>query len=1274
MYPGDVLADRFVIERLAGSGGMGRVYRALDRVTGAPVALKLVTDVARDDERFAQEARVLSELTHPAIVKYVAHGITTQGQPFLAMEWLEGEDLAQRLARTGLGVSESVTVVRRIADGLAGAHARGVVHRDVKPSNVFLVRGDPSRAKLLDFGIVRLQLSRFTPTARPMTHTGTLLGTVGYMSPEQATADRALDGRTDVFALGSVLFECLTGKPAFSGEHVVAVLAKVLREEAPRVRQLRPDLSAELDDLVARMLSKDKTGRPADGGAVLRELEKLGSVVGGVPESAVPPSLGLSVGEQRLVSVILAVVPDEPDRVGEVVRRHGADAARLANGALLVTLGGRGSTSERVVAAAACALELREAFPDARIALATGRAHSTAGGPPGPVIDHAATLLAQSMSAGIRVDEVTAGLLGESFEVQQDGNGQVLLGGRSDVEAPRTLLGKPTPCVGRDKELGLLELTLRECIDETVARVVLVTGPPGQGKSRLRHEFVARARERGGIAVLTARADPVGAGSAFMLARQLVRHAVGLREGDPAAEQHPKLLGYVTDLCKGSDVLRIADFLGELVGAPSSGHPSPQLRVARNDPQIMGEWLRRSFGEWLAAECDARPHLLVLEDLHWGDLPSVTYLGEALRALAAKPLMVLALARPEVHDTFPSLWTAAEVHEVPLGRLTPRAAERLVRAALGEEAAADSVSRIVQRADGNAFYLEELVRRVAERGGDTLPATVLALVQSRLERLEPEARRIVRAASVFGEVFRPGGVAALLGEAADVGDLNVWLKALAEREVFAVGPDIRFPGEREYAFRHDLLREAAYAMLTDTDRETGHRLAGEWLDLAGEKDALSMADHFERGGERKRAVPWLLRAAQAAVDGGNVEAAVALGHRGIACGPEAAERGLLRSVQANALALRGDWRGCAEMAREAMGLLSVGSTPWFLCATIAFLGGMFLGDSSITAPVLQAILDVSIQPEPSGPYGLAVSSASFGLATIGPSDLARTFLGRAEVMKQGASDPDPVFVLWLRDARGYLQLMSGELGSALASLSQARVLADRIPYAFGGALVTCHLALAMVQTGHTHRARTLAQELIAICEPHGLSWLADSGAFYMAQSMLIAHRAPEAIVSLRALVARLEPMTGSGARAYLAHALIATGDLRAATDEATTAMEKGSVFPNALAIALGALARIALYRREPIDALAFADRGLAKPGGWYRDGSILRLARAEALHALGRREEARVAIGKARDRILRTAATLDDPELRESYVTNIDANERTLTLAREWLGEQRAVV
>src|SRR5688572_26047666 len=160
---------------------MGAVYRAVDQQCGATVALKVLGADLRDGvERFEREAAVLASLAHPGIVRHVAHGRAEDGSPFLAMEWIEGEDLAERLARGPLSIHGAVTLVGRMASALAEVHARGIVHRDVKPSNIFLRGGSEDRPVLLDFG-----LARQADASVALTRTGGVLGTPQYMAPEQ---------------------------------------------------------------------------------------------------------------------------------------------------------------------------------------------------------------------------------------------------------------------------------------------------------------------------------------------------------------------------------------------------------------------------------------------------------------------------------------------------------------------------------------------------------------------------------------------------------------------------------------------------------------------------------------------------------------------------------------------------------------------------------------------------------------------------------------------------------------------------------------------------------------------------------------------------------------------------------------------------------------------------------------------------------------------------------------------------------------------------------
>jgi predicted ATPase len=277
----------------------------------------------------------------------------------------------------------------------------------------------------------------------------------------------------------------------------------------------------------------------------------------------------------------------------------------------------------------------------------------------------------------------------------------------------------------------------------------------------------------------------------------------------------------------------LSDFLGELIGASTQRAPSALLIAARSEPSKMREQTRRAVQHWLASEVAESPLLILLEDLHWADLPSISLLEDALSLLADRPLFLLAFARPDVDDSFPDLWRAIGCQVYQLQGLTRRAAERLLRGALTGPIDPAIVARVLDLAQGNAFYLEELLRHVAQ-GASELPETVRAMAQSRLERLSPEARRHMLAASVFGEASWVAAVATLLGSGADAGQ-QCW--QLAREEIFVQRSEARYPGQVEYAFRHALLRDAAYAMLTVDDRLRAHGLAADWLQTVGERVA-----------------------------------------------------------------------------------------------------------------------------------------------------------------------------------------------------------------------------------------------------------------------------------------------------------------------------------------------------------------------------------------------------------------------------------------------------
>ena len=550
--PGRTVGGRFVVEHKAATGGMGVVYRARDERDGSPIALKVLSrNWEWDERRFVREAELLAELRHPGIVRHVAHG-REDSYAWLAMEWLDGEDLAQRIGRVGLTVDESVRVVARVAEALGSAHTLGVVHRDIKPSNIFLLNNDVDRPRLLDFGIARA-----SDLNAALTQSGVMLGTPGYMAPEQARGG-APDPRGDVFSLGCVLFECLTGRPVFSGDHPMALLAKIVLAEIPRVRDVRPELPERLDALVARMLAKDPKERVRDGASVAAALASHEPYAGSIAPPRATRSI-LTASERRLVAAVFARTNHELAHDATVVtgssrppsegpsfvalraeiEQHGGRLEVLPRGALVVAIHGVGPAIDLAARAARCALRMRAHLPNAAIALATGRGEvhtrTTAAEP----IERAAQLLGDAESSPfVRIDDVTAGLLDGRFEISGDERGLLLRGERDAIETGRTLLGRNTPCVGRERELGMLGAIWEDCMDGPLARVAVVTAGPGVGKSRIRHELLRRLSPPD---VWLSRGDAIRAGSPYALAADAIRRASGVHDDEPSIVRERKL-------------------------------------------------------------------------------------------------------------------------------------------------------------------------------------------------------------------------------------------------------------------------------------------------------------------------------------------------------------------------------------------------------------------------------------------------------------------------------------------------------------------------------------------------------------------------------------------------------------------------------------------------------------------------------------------------------------------------------------------------------------
>ncbi len=1279
LQTGALIEGRFEILARAGSGGMADVYRARDLQRGIAVAVKVLKESIPSLERFEREARLLAEVRHPSIAAYVAHGHLASGIPYIAMEWLEGYDLETLLRQRRLSVRESVDLARRVAHALAAVHERGVIHRDVNPSNLFLVGGRTDDVRILDFGVAR----RLSAAQKPLTLAGSPVGTPGYMAPEQAQGQNEVSPAADVFALGCVLFECLTGRRAFSGGTLLEILAKILAEQLPDPSTYNDRVPPDLDRLVASLLSKHPSERPSDGGAVAHLLTRLGELDDASPESMPRSSTAAVTDTEQRISCVILVRVDSNDAFEAAVRAagpHGVRPSRLADGTIVANLHGRGTATDQVAQAARCALALRDALNPPAMALATGLTLTTGEWPSGRAIEVATgslmrveqeSLEAPSRRKVIWIDETTAALLDSRFDVRSGEGGFVLRGTRHTQEPTRTVLGRQTRCVGRKRELSLLEATFAECEEEGIANVVLMTGPPGIGKSRLAHEFTRRLRRQGSpVEILWGSGDPMSVGAPFSILIQAILRACNMAEAETDAARRHKLHERLRRVVPEAHLQRVTEFIGELVGTPFPDDASPQLRAARQDAVLRGDQTLRAFEDFLEAECKQHPVVMVLDDFHWGDLTTVKLVDSVLRNLAEQPLMIVVLARPEIHELFPKLWAQRGVSELRLSGLTRRSSAQLVNEILGAKVEDATVERVVERAQGNPFWLEELLRAEAAGHGDRVPDRILLLAQSRLEQLDGDARRVLRAASVFGQRFWLGAVRSLLAGEALARDLDHVVRGLVDEEILVERPISRFPGERELGFRSGLMRDAAYAALTDDDKQRGHCLAGNFLEAAGESEALPLATHFARGNLPDRAVVYYRRAAEQALGGNDLEAAIERAALGIGAGPSPELAALLRLIQAEANKWLGNNSAARKHAQAALELAAPGSGAWCTASAEAAVAAGKLGQRDDCIRLAVELLESPLGEDNDRELSVALSRVATQLVLIGATDLARELLDRVTRMSDELH-PSPGVLAWLCEARAVL---AGATDDPVGRIELAESAATRFEEAGdlrNACLQRVSLGFAQVEFGAYREAERSLREALGVAQRLALSNSIPLAQAHLARALSQCGRIEEALELEAAAIAAFDQQgnlrLAGIARVYLARMHEAQGDLERGAAEARRAVDILESAPPLRRSAFAALSLVLLAQGDRTAALSYAELATKDlPEGTLPVGeSLVRLSLVEANLANGRAEEAKQALDIAMLRLNGMAEKIESPRRKRQFLDSCPERSRLLALHSE---------
>jgi predicted ATPase len=623
-----------------------------------------------------------------------------------------------------------------------------------------------------------------------------------------------------------------------------------------------------------------------------------------------------------------------------------------------------------------------------------------------------------------------------------------------------------------------------------------------------------------------------------------------------------------------------------------------------------------------------------------------------------------------VHTEFENLWSERGVLELRLSPLGRKAAERMVFEVLGDGVTPEVAERIVERAAGNAFFLEELIRAYAERGAEALPDSVVSTLQARLEGFPLDARQILRAGSVFGRAFWPGAILSVLGPGTTRQRVEEWLRILAEREVVTRSHESRFFGEDEYVFRHSLLRDAVYATLTDRDRTYSHQRAAEWLTRAGETDARVLCEHYELGTDATRATALIEKAAQQALQGSDLAAAIAYAEHGtkkLGRDDESSRnaRASLTWIKSLAHLWRGENAEASLAAEDSRASSKSGSELWFRASWVAIAACGRLGDYERLTALGSALASCPVEPDAELARLLALTQVVIQGLNAAKLEFAEQILALLPDSASVAGE-DAILAAAIDRCRASHATHHGDLASSLAYTRASVERLDAAGDLRTAALQRVNLGYAEMLLGRWAIARGHLEAALSTSEQHLLHNVSAMAKNNLGLTLIRLGEIERGLAVEREAVEAFarygDRRMEAASRLYVARHLLEAGDAAGAQAEAETAIELAGTLPSLRCYARAIVGGALLVRGDGEQALvALQDALTTFERHGAEEGEILiRVLHRNALRALGRSEEAERAAARTRDRVGELARAISDDALRHGFLANVPENRDAL--------------